>query len=661
MKPVLYGVIFATLCAFFLGVNVLWLRHDHSPPGWDDAFYLSHSLRLYDALTDGGVTAFGRQFLTGMREKPPLIAALPAPVYLVFGRKPRAALAVNLFALLLLLTAVFRLAWFYAGPRAGLIAAAVLGTMPMIYGLSHWYLVECGLTALVCLVIWLPAALELDAAVMAAVGVFCGLGLLMKFSFPLYVAAPLAFLLWKRVRFASLAALALPVAAIALPWYVLNFAGGLRTALKAGSSQTAQVYGTGEILSLADIAHYLRDVANCGPTIYFVAFLIAAPFCYRFASKAARRGLLLAAIWTAPLILLAFGHYRDLRYAAPLFPAVALALGILLDAAIARLGAVAGASTLLILGLGFASMLQTSFGVRPLQLGGLLFVQPRFIYAGPAEPAIWPYREVLHDLYGSARFTGGERKRLVVANDTLHFNIDNFALAALADRLPFDGETTAYETDPARLRQTLAASSYFLFKDGGDPESPFNRLGAEAIAAVRSDANFAEMGTRRLPDGSLLHLFRNTPVSRFRQEGAFLAPGLDALTACSVNFDGKLELTGLSMERRGQTIEVKYRWLSRQRVARDYWSFTHILDEKGAIVGYLDHPILKGEPPTAQWTEGSIALERLQFTLPPHVWSGAFRLRLGLFHRESGDRLPIASSSFPLADSNTAAVTPLVK
>ena len=661
MKPILAWVIFATLASFLIGANALWLRHDHSPPGWDDAFYLSHSLRLYDAVTDGGVSAFGRQFLTGMREKPPLIAVLPTPVYLVLGRKPRAALAVNLLALLLLLTAIFRMASFYAGPRAGLIAAAILGTMPMIYGLSHWYLVECGLTALVVLTLWLPAVFEVNAALAVALGVLCALGLLMKFSFPLYVAPPLAFLLWKRLRFASLAALLLPVAVIALPWYALNFAGGLRTAWKAGSSQTAQVYGTGEILSLADIAHYLRDVANCGPTIYLVALALAASICYRFASKTARRGLLLSAIWGAPLILLVFGHYRDLRYAAPLFPAVALALAVLLDGAITRYGAVAGIATLLILGLGFGSMLQTSFGTRPFQLGGLLFVQPRFIYAGPADPSDWPYRHVLHDLYASARFTGGERKRLVVANDTLHFNIDNFALAALADRLPFDGETTAYETDPARLRQTLASASYFLFKDGGEPESPFNRLGGEAIAAVRADPNFTEIGTRRLPDGSLLHVFRNTPVDRFRQEGAFLTPGLDSLTACSVIFDGKLELNGLSMERRGQTIEVKYRWRSLTRVDRNYWAFTHILDEKGAIVGYLDHPILKGEPPTAQWTEGSVAVERLQFTLPPDVRPEAFRLRLGLFHRESGDRLPIASSTFPLADSQTAAVTPLVK
>ena len=113
------------------------------------------------------------------------------------------------------------------------------------------------------------------------------------------------------------------------------------------------------MLSLADIAHYLRDVANCAPAIYLVVLAVTLLLCYPAASKNPRRGLALSAMWASPLLLLALGHYRDLRYAAPLFPALALALGILLDSAFARYGAFAGAAACLLLGLGVASMLQT--------------------------------------------------------------------------------------------------------------------------------------------------------------------------------------------------------------------------------------------------------------------------------------------------------------
>ena len=308
-------------------------------------------------------------------------------------------------------------------------------------------------------------------------------------------------------------------------WYIVNFAHGLHTALNAGSAETARVYRTGDALPPADIAHYLRDAANCAPAIYLVVLAVTLLVCYPAASKNASRGLALSAVWAGPLVLLALGHYRDLRYAAPLFPALALALGILLDSAIARYGAFAGEAACLLLGLGVASMLQTSFGVRPFEFGGLLFVQPRFSYASRPDSAVWPYRDVLRELYQSAKFTGDERKKLAIGNDTLHFNVDNFNLEALSAGLPFDGASTAYETDPSRMQQTLASASYFLYKEGREQESPFNSLGAEAIAAVRPDANFAEMGTRSLPDGGLLHLFRKVPADRLRQERAFLPPG----------------------------------------------------------------------------------------------------------------------------------------
>jgi hypothetical protein len=46
--------------SFFLMVsNSVWLYLDHSAPAWDDALYLTNSLRDYDALTDHGLAGFG--------------------------------------------------------------------------------------------------------------------------------------------------------------------------------------------------------------------------------------------------------------------------------------------------------------------------------------------------------------------------------------------------------------------------------------------------------------------------------------------------------------------------------------------------------------------------------------------------------------------------
>ena len=135
---------------------------------------------------------------------------------------------------------------------------------------------------------------------------------------------------------------------------------------------------------------------------------------------------------------------------------------------------------------------------------------------------------------------------------------------------------------------------------------------------------------------------------------AYLAAGIDRIPDCNVTFDGKLQLTGLSIERTQETLAVKYRWRCLQPVDRDYWCFTHIVDGQGAVAGYLDHPILNGEPPTSRWKEGDVVIERLLFRFsklqPP------YRLRLGLFHRESGERLRVNASGFPLTDGGTAAI-----
>jgi 4-amino-4-deoxy-L-arabinose transferase-like glycosyltransferase len=183
---------FIALNAFFVGACLIWVRLDHSPPGWDDASYLGSSLVLYDSLAERGVPGYTWQFLTviGNRigDKPPLIAALPTPVYLILGRRPRVAFVVNLAFLLVILSALYWLGKRYSGPTAGLLAAYIAGTMPMIYGLSRWFLVECGLIAIVCVAMCLLSEWNGFDGLWGGLllGATCGLGLLMKASFPFY-------------------------------------------------------------------------------------------------------------------------------------------------------------------------------------------------------------------------------------------------------------------------------------------------------------------------------------------------------------------------------------------------------------------------------------------------------------------------------------------
>src|SRR5260370_22132736 len=174
-----------------------------------------------------------------MGTKPPLIAVLPTPVYLLLGRNPGAAYAVNLAFLLVMFAALYHLAKRFSSARAGLLVVYIAGTMPIIYGLARWYLVDLGLTAIVCVAILLLAEWgKLDGAWNGLLlGIVCGFGLLMKVSFPLYILVPMLYFGVKARRSKllrrTLFYFALSCGLLALPWYLSNFGSAINTALDA--------------------------------------------------------------------------------------------------------------------------------------------------------------------------------------------------------------------------------------------------------------------------------------------------------------------------------------------------------------------------------------------------------------------------------------------
>jgi len=60
---------FAVLSFFFLVWTFVWLHLDRSPPAWDDAYYLTNSLVMYDSLTSGGLVVYAKTELTVMGTK----------------------------------------------------------------------------------------------------------------------------------------------------------------------------------------------------------------------------------------------------------------------------------------------------------------------------------------------------------------------------------------------------------------------------------------------------------------------------------------------------------------------------------------------------------------------------------------------------------------
>jgi hypothetical protein len=622
------------LSLFFVATTLLWLYLDRLPPTWDDAWYLNNSLVMFDSLVDAGLLGYAKRFLTILGFKPPLIVVLPTPAYALFGRQPSAAYAVNLFSMVVLFAAIHRIAEKYAGPTAGSISVYVAGTMPMLYGLSRWFLVEYTMAALVTVAIWC-----LIESKIFWFGLICGLGLLLKANFPLYVAAPFlywAITTWPLVGRWRTWLVLVPAVLLPLPWYALNYKRTLQTALEAGAPSMAY-YGD------VSVGSYFLRLVKEGPSFYY-AVLMAVVVVVALARKPAltSRGILISAVWGLPFLFFVFGPFREPRYAAPLLPAFALAVGLLLDSVRAVIPRWSSAVICTVLAFPMVAMLQNSFGLfGNWRLGSMR-------YTARYNRRSWPLGEVLAHLDGTGR--------LLVGSDTPHFNASNLELAATERRLPLDVSTTAYEQDLNVLYNQLNATSFFAYKEGGEQGSSlFNPHGTELMHEVRNGGEFIELPYRPLlPDGGVVHLFKNLTRNVFLPNGVSIPSGLNDLTTCKVVFGDVLELTGILVNQAGGAVGVKYRWRCVRPPEREYWCFTHILDEQGHVIGYLDHKILNGNPPMVGWSEDDQAIERLRFRSTAIQPGKKYRLRLGLYHQPSGQRLPVGLTNFPVADQGTA-------
>jgi hypothetical protein len=632
------------LFALFAATTLLWISLDRLPPNWDDAWYLTKSLTVYDSLAHQGVAGYLSSLNSAFGNKAPLIAALPSPLYLVFGRRWHAASLVNIAAMLVLFAALYRIGHRWWTPRAAVFAIAVAGTMPLLYGLARWYLVEYALTALVAgAIAILMESDSLDRPALAFVfGTICGFGLMLKAAFILFLFPPFLFA-WiaSRGRARSMMLAAIPCLAIALPWYAGHWRPVLDNALDAGFGTPASVQGTGPIFSIAAILTYLERVARTGVSVYYA--ILALAFIAFPSSRLKARSLRFLFFWLLPFPVFLFGGNKDVRYIAPILPAVALLIAALLDSVLPRnrAGAVIG---IILLAFPLLSLFAVSFGVP--------WRAPEVVYARRYAPEPWPHDEILRLIASDISREPGQRPLLLVGSDRAALNANNIELTAVALRLPLRIETTAHEPNRNTLFDRLDQAAFFLYKEGGEPESAvFNPHLATLIQHVQTAGSFTEIPYgRSLPDGGIARIFR-----RSLQPATAEPPPSEKFV---IDFGGIMALTSAAVEEGPGSVIVRYAWRRLQHAPHEYWCFTHLIDPAGKIVAQLDQPIPFLEP-------DGVGQQRIRITLPAGVPSSALRLRFGLYDPITGVRLPIGSLPlavalrFKLADHDTALIAPI--
>ena len=104
----------------------------------------------------------------------------------------------------------------------------------------------------------------------------------------------------------------------------------------------------------------------------------------------------------------------------------------------------------------------------------------------------------------------------------------------------------------------------------------------------------------------------------------------------------------------GQVLPLTLYWEATGRVLGDYSVFLHLLGPDGQLVAQDDGPALSGLQPMPYWLEGELLPDRRSLELPGDLQLGQYRLEVGLYGLEDGDRLPIGDASGnPLGEALT--------
>ncbi len=176
---------------YLVVADLIWIARDTRPPFWDMAEHQSSALRIYDAFASQGVRAISDVPLFTL-PYPPFYQSVVAAFYAIFGRSVDVAQSANLLAIGILLLATYGLGRTVLKPIPAAAAAIMVNFYPYLLWLSRETLIDYWLTSMVALAMWCLVRTNdfSDRKRSIVFGIVCGLGMLTKWTFVLFVGLP---------------------------------------------------------------------------------------------------------------------------------------------------------------------------------------------------------------------------------------------------------------------------------------------------------------------------------------------------------------------------------------------------------------------------------------------------------------------------------------
>jgi 4-amino-4-deoxy-L-arabinose transferase-like glycosyltransferase len=119
----------------------------------------------------------------------------------------------------------------------------------------------------------------------------------------------------------------------------------------------------------------------------------------------------------------------------------------------------------------------------------------------------------------------------------------------------------------------------------------------------------------------------------------------DVPNPVAINFENQIALVGFELDRQvmepGDTLELTLWWEALDVPELDYVVFTHLVLPPEAVWAQQDQMPQGGQAPTSSWQLGQRFEDHYRLTLPAEAPAGVYFIEIGLYDRETNDRLKV--------------------
>ena len=323
---------------------ISWINKDSSNPAWDQSWHAMISTNKYNQLL-GKTSPTTKQlenvypiFMFANNYYPPFYHISTIPFYVMFGNNYDSALLTNLFFLFVLIVSLFFIGNNLYNAEAGLVMSFIISTVPVYSLLMRDYLIDFSLSAIVALGIALLLYTEHFENIKYSIlfGLAFGLGILTKWSYPIYIFIPLCYSLYaffrknfyEKKNYNKIKNIVFPlILAIitASTWYSFSRIKTLMPTILTYSKK-GLVEGDPSFSSLTGLTHYFNIIINDYSFFYFIIFVISIMFLIKnFKESKTKTMFLLQIVFIYTFFTLLSN--KDARYILPIYIFLALFAG----------------------------------------------------------------------------------------------------------------------------------------------------------------------------------------------------------------------------------------------------------------------------------------------------------------------------------------------